>query len=70
MNKETILTPQEIEHWLGHRFMNGDSSDCKEWLPDLIGRLANKEVTVKEIVEEIQGLYKDYMLDKENEDEK
>ena len=80
MNKETVLTPQEIGHWLGHRFMHGDSSDCLEWLPDLIGRLANKELTVEEIVEEIQGMYKDYMLDgmlrckdymldKENEDE-
>jgi len=65
-SKETVLTPQEIEHWLGHRFMHGDSSDCLEWLPDLIGRLANKELTVEEIVEEIQGMYKDYMLDKEN----
>ena len=69
MNKETVLKPQEIEHWLGHRFMHGDSSDCLEWLPDLIGRLANKELTVEEIVQEIQGMYKDYMLDKENEDE-
>ena len=72
MNKETeqtyiknLINAQEIEHWLGHRFMNGDSSDCQEWLPDLIGRLANKELTVKEIVKEIQGMYKDYMLDKE-----
>ncbi len=65
MNKETVFT-WEIEHWLGHRFMNGDSSDCQEWLPDLIGRLTNKELTVKEIVEEIQGMYKDYMLDMEN----
>jgi uncharacterized protein YqgQ len=37
-------------------------------LPDLIGRLANKELTVEEIVQEIQGMYKDYMLDKENEE--
>ena len=66
MTKENILTPKEIEHWLGHRFMNGDSSDCQEWLPDLISRLANKKLTVKEIVKEIQGMYKDYMLDKEN----
>jgi uncharacterized protein YqgQ len=34
----------------------------------LIGRLANKELTVEEIVQEIQGMYKDYMLDKENEE--
>ena len=64
------VTKEMVENWLGHRFMNGDSSDCQEWLPDLISILANKEVTVKEIVEEIQGMYKDYMLDKENEDEK
>ena len=50
MNYNPILKPQEIEHWLGHRFMNGDSSDCQEWLPDLISRLANKKLTVKEIV--------------------
>ena len=48
--------------------MHGDSSDCLEWLPDLIGRLANKELTVEEIVQEIQGMYKDYMLDKEYEE--
>ena len=65
MIKETVLTPQEIGHWLGHRFMYGDSSDCLEWLPDLIGRLANKELTVEEIVQEIQSMYKDFMLDKE-----
>ena len=55
MIKETVLTPQEIGHWLGHRFMHGDSSDCLEWLPDLIGRLAKKELTVEEIVQEMQG---------------
>ena len=64
------VTKEMVENWLGHNFMNGNSSDCQEWLPDLIGRLANKEVTVKEIVEEIQGMYKDYMLDKENEDDR
>tara|TARA_R110000850_G_scaffold225690_1_gene351057 strand:- start:463 stop:678 length:216 start_codon:yes stop_codon:yes gene_type:complete len=64
MSKENILTPKEIGHWLGHRFMNGDSSDCQEWLPDLIGRLANKEVTFEEIIEEIKQMYKDYILDK------
>jgi len=69
MSKENILTKKEIEHWLGHNFMNGNSEDCVDWLPDLIGRLANEEVTVEEIVEEIQGMYKDYMLDKENEDD-
>ena len=64
MSKENILTPKEIGHWLGHRFMNGDSSDCQEWLPDLIGKLANKEVTFEEIAEEIKQMYKDYILDK------
>ena len=66
MIKETVLTPQEIGHWLGHRFMHGDSTDCQDWLPDLIGRLANKELMFEEIVEEIKQMYKDYMLDKEN----
>ena len=69
MNKETVLKPQEIEHWLGHRFMNGDSSDCQEWLPDLIGRLANKELTVKEIVKEIENAIKE-LVDKTNENTK
>tara|TARA_R110001583_G_scaffold51445_1_gene160635 strand:+ start:198 stop:428 length:231 start_codon:yes stop_codon:yes gene_type:complete len=75
MSKKYILTKKEIGHWLGHNFMNGNSEDCVDWLPDLIGRLANKELTVEEIVEEIKGMYKHYMLDKdfievkENEDD-
>ena len=65
MSKKNILTEKEIEHWLGHNFMHGDSTDCQDWLPDLISRLANKELTFEEIVEEIKQMYKDYMLDRE-----
>ena len=68
MSKKNILTKKEIEHWLGHNFMHGNSTDCQDWLPDLIGRLANKELTFEEIVEEIKQMYKDYMLDKEDDD--
>ena len=68
MSKKNILTEKEIGHWLGHNFMHGDSEDCLDWLPDLISRLANKELTFEEIVEEIKQMYKDYMLDKENND--
>ena len=56
-------TKDMVNHWLGHRFINGSSSDCLEWLPNFMVNLINKKFTVDEVEKEIQDMYKNYILD-------
>jgi len=46
-----------VKHWLGNSY--------EDWIEDLIFRLLNNEVSVKEIKEEVMLMHKDY-LDKED----
>ena len=64
-NKKTIK--EAVNHWLGHRFMNGDSSDCLEWLPDFIINLINNKFTIDEVETEIQSMFNNRKLDKDYE---
>ena len=48
---------EEVKHWLGNSH--------EDWIEDLIFRLLNNKISVKEIREEAKLMYKDY-LDKED----
>jgi len=43
---------EEVKHWLGNSY--------EEWIEDLMFRLMNNKVSVKEIREEAKLMYKDY----------
>ena len=44
---------EEVKHWLGNSH--------EEWIEDLMFRLMNNKVSVKEIREEAKLMYKDYI---------
>ena len=42
-----------VKHWLGNSY--------EDWIEDLMFRLLNNKVSVKEIKEEVKLMYKDYI---------
>ena len=44
---------KEVKHWLGNSY--------EDWIEDLMFRLLNNKVSVKEIKEEVKLMYKDYI---------
>ena len=54
---ETLkTTKEEVKHWLGNSH--------EDWIEDLMFKLMNNKISIKEIREEAKLMYKDHLLDR------
>jgi len=57
MSKTKKINMKMINHWLGNQH--------EEWLPNLIYRLLNNEISSVSIKVEIREMWKDYLIENE-----